>query len=177
MTLVTKSTLLAFLALTSACASTAVEDAPLDDAAIVSSDVTTAFVEKLAENLQELIEKDGSYGFDYGTSEYARNIEPVARDRLPSLVRDTADQHVRGVEVPRIASWTIKFRVVLGETSYRIVRDGKTLGYLVPIAHNLPKAPANPADEWDGSGVHLYVGLDGHVIKNVNWVVRESDEQ
>lgn len=104
----------------------------------------------------------GEY-FHYEHSAYAQNIAPMAFSALPQALRDkaaalAADERrsVRDGGDPNGDAFP-------SDEAYAIVRDGRTVGYVLPIEHAID----HPL--WDGSGVHFYVDAEGEVVTDVPW--------
>ncbi len=100
----------------------------------------------------------GEY-FRYETSAYANNVARLAPEALPEIIRARAQARLaeeRQGLAPRGSA-------DLGEDAYAIVKDGRTIGYVIAIDHAID----DPL--WDGSGVHVYVDLQGNVVMEIPW--------
>jgi hypothetical protein len=128
------------------------ESVEVTDEALVSSN--REFIEAVADDI-------GEY-FHYEASAYAANIVPVPISKLPAALRAKAEARALD-EAESVRSGNGNGDAFLGDEAYKIVRSGRTVGYVIPIEHAID----HPL--WDGSGVHVYYDTRRTIVVEVPW--------
>lgn len=114
--------------------------------------------------IAEMADEIGEY-FHYDDYGYQQNIVPIRPQDLPT---EPVDFQAKGRELAEDEALSIKDSGYTGgaevsDEVFRIVREGRTIGYVIPVDHWIDDGL------WDGSGTHYYLDIHGTIVDDVPW--------
>jgi hypothetical protein len=113
--------------------------------------------------IKELARDFGEY-FDWESSQYKDHVRPAALASLPDAIRGKANELAANETTQvRASGESGDDAAFLTGDAFEIVRDGRVLGFVIEIAHDID----DPL--WDGSGAYVYLDTRGNIVERVEW--------